>query len=419
MSPIEDFGIELVVEAPIPQQSPRVESLNEEVLQNLLVFMANAKDAQGLVADLELKLSNTPYLESKKEGMGKILKFIKVIAKNFDKLGFFESGDPKEIQKDLELSCQRAINKENPKPESRVELSAYRSYIPDEFDLKDSKLFNSLDRDSQSILMSCAIIHSAVNAINKSKQNSTDQPEIYSKILKPLIKYSQEEKEPHPINKYSFYKPSPINSLIGAFVNSAEVLSSFTYLAVNNAVDHRILSFFSSCAEIGCGIAGYYLKNKNYSTSFSKLMRNQAVLMSTSALIFSGQILSKGDFKQNEKNNLFADSILAAHYINSLLGLALIIPEKIMPENIIKDFYEKVDKKFDEKVDEMMNKIKLSYMPALKSPTKEQELFWLEFLSKDTKKNEEVDSKQSPKSSPRSAQVNQTERDHEIHHAIS
>ena len=170
MSPIEDFSeIELVVEAPIPQQSPRVESLNEEVLQNLLVFMSNAEGARQLVADLELKLSNTPYSERKKEGIEKILKFIEVIAGNFDKLGFFESGDPKEIQKDLELSCERAINKETPKPESRVELSAYRSYMPYEFDTKDTKLFNSLDRDSQSILMNCAIILSAVNAISKAK----------------------------------------------------------------------------------------------------------------------------------------------------------------------------------------------------------------------------------------------------------
>ena len=69
MSPIEDFSeIELVVEAPIPQQSPRVESLNEEVLQNLLVFMSNAEGARQLVADLELKLSNTPYSERKQRG---------------------------------------------------------------------------------------------------------------------------------------------------------------------------------------------------------------------------------------------------------------------------------------------------------------------------------------------------------------
>ena len=69
MNPIEDFSeIELVVEAPSPQQSPRVESLNEEVLQNLLVFMSNAEGARQLVADLELKLSNTPYSERKQRG---------------------------------------------------------------------------------------------------------------------------------------------------------------------------------------------------------------------------------------------------------------------------------------------------------------------------------------------------------------
>ena len=54
----------------------------------------------------------------------------------------------------------------------------------------------------------------------------------------------------------------------------------------------------------------------------------------------------------------------------------------------------------------MMSKIN---KPALKSPTREQELFWSKFLSKDAERNDEVDSsQQSPKSSPRSQRVSKT-----------
>ena len=370
---------------------------------NLIFFLVNAKGSKELRDDFESRL---PSEEAKKE----FQKFIKAIQENLDKLGFFESGDPKEIQKDLELSCQRAINKEIPQPERRVELSAYGgSYNPEELTVQDDKFFGSLERNTQSILMSCAIILSAVNAINQAKQNSTDQPQIYSKILEPLIKYSQQKKGPQE-KKISwtfdsiFNKPKPGVSLFGAALNVHQVFPSFIYLAKNKALDHRILSLGVVLGEIACGVVGYKLKNKSFSTSFSKLMRNQTALMATTALIYSGQILSKGNLKENEKNNLFPDSVLMAHYINLALSLALIIPN-----NQIRDFYENVDKRFDENFDKMMYKIRASFLPSLKLPTREQELFWSKFLSKDKEKNEEIDSsQQSPKSSPRTRRVNKT-----------
>ena len=370
---------------------------------NLIFFLVNAKGSKELRDDFESRL---PSEEAKKE----FQKFIKAIQENLDKLGFFESGDPKEIQKDLELSCQRAINKEIPQPERRVELSAYGgSYNPEELTVQDDKFFGSLERNTQSILMSCAIILSAVNAINQAKQNSNDQPQIYSKILEPLIKYSQQKKGPQE-KKISwtfdsiFNKPKPGVSLFGAALNVHQVFPSFIYLAKNKALDHRILSLGVVLGEIACGVVGYKLKNKSFSTSFSKLMRNQTALMATTALIYSGQILSKGNLKENEKNNLFPDSVLMAHYINLALSLALIIPN-----NQIRDFYENVDKRFDENFDKMMYKIRASFLPSLKLPTREQELFWSKFLSKDKEKNEEIDSsQQSPKSSPRTRRVNKT-----------
>ena len=368
----------------------------DEASRNLIFFLVNAKGSKELRDDFESRL---PSEEAKKE----FQKFIKAIQENLDKLGFFESGDPKKIQNDLELSCQRAINKEIPEPERRVELSAYGgSYNPEELTVQDDKFFGSLDRNTQSILMSCAIILSAVNAINQAKQNSTDQPQIYSKILGPLVEYSQQKKGPHKTNHSwtfdsIFNKPKPGVSLVGATLNALQVFPSFAYLAENKAVDHRILSLGVGLGEIFCGVGGYKLKNKNFSTSFSKLMRNQTALMATATLIYYGQILSKGDLKENEKNNLFPDSVLAAHYINLVLCLAL-----AAPENTIRNLYEK----FNEKLDEMMSKIN---KPALKSPTREQELFWSKFLSKDAERNDEVDSsQQSPKSSPRAQRVSKT-----------
>lgn len=394
MNPNEDFSdIDIVVS----QQQIRVESLNNNVLQNLIVFLVNATGSKELRDDFESRL---PSGEAKKQ----FQKFIKAIQENLDKLGFFESGDPKEIQKDLELSLVRAINREIPNPESRVELSAYRSYIPETLTVQDDKFFGSLDRDSQSILMSCAVILSALCAIDEANKNSTNNIKIYSGILKPLIKYSEQEKNPHKINKYSFNKPSPTNSVFGAFLNVTGIVSSFSYLAGNNNIGHRILSLGVALGEIACGVVGYKLKNKNFSTSLSKLMRNQTALMATTALIYSGRILSKGDFKEGEKNNLFPDSFLMAHYINLALSYAL-----ILPKNRIRDFYENVDKRFDEKFDEMMCKIRTSFLPSLKPITQEQELFWLKFLSKDKEKNEEIDSsQQSPKSSPRAQQLSKT-----------
>ena len=406
----------------------------DEASRNLIFFLVNAKGSKELRDDFESRL---PSEEAKKE----FQKFIKAIQENLDKLGFFESGNPKEIQNDLELSCQRAINKEIPEPERRVELSAYGgSYNPEELTVQDDKFFGSLDRNTQSILMSCAIILSAVNAINHAKQNSTDQPQIYSKILRPLVEYSQQKKGPQEkkiswtfdsiFNKPKpgvsfvgaalnainhswtfdsiFNKPKPGVSLVGAAFNALQVFPSYTYLAEYKALDLRILSLGVVLGEIACGVIGYKMNDKNFSTSFSKLMRNQTALMATAALIYSGQILSKGDLKENEKNNLFPDSVLAAHYINLVLCLAL-----ILPKNRIKDFYENVDKRFDENFDEnfdkMMYKIRASFLPSLKLPTREQELFWSKFLSKDKEKNEEIDSsQQSPKSSPRTRRVNKT-----------
>ena len=110
MNPKKDFGDIGIV---VSQQQIRVESLNNNVLKNLIVFLVNATGSKELRDDFESRL---PSGEAKKQ----FQKFIKAIQENLDKLGFFESGDPKEIQKDLELSLIRTINREIPKPESRV-----------------------------------------------------------------------------------------------------------------------------------------------------------------------------------------------------------------------------------------------------------------------------------------------------------
>lgn len=263
MNPNEDFSdIDIVVS----QQQIRVESLNNNVLQNLIVFLVNATGSKELRDDFESRL---PSGEAKKQ----FQKFIKAIQENLDKLGFFESGDPKEIQKDLELSLVRAINREIPKPESRVELSACGSYTFSEtLTVQDDKFFGSLHRDSQSILMSCAVILSSLCAIDEANKNSTNNTEIYSGILNPLVTYSKQEKEPHKINKSPFNKPSPTNSVFGAFLNVTGIVSSFSYLAGNNNMGHRILSLGVALGEIACGVVGYKLENKNFSTSLSKLI---------------------------------------------------------------------------------------------------------------------------------------------------
>jgi hypothetical protein len=376
---------------------------------NLIFFLVNAKGSEELRDDFE---SRFPIEEAKKE----FQKFIKAIQENLDKLGFFESGDPKKIQKDLELSCERAINKETPKPESRVELSAYRSYIPDEFDTKDTDLFNSLERNSQSILMICAVILSAVNAINQANQNSTDQPEIYKEILKPLIKYSQVEKTPHKINKYLFHKQDPAVSVIGGALNWSSVMLCWFIQLQNSIEKNKESSFYSSYKsasppvaglELLLGFTGVFIKNNNYDITPLKLIRNQATLSAITALTYYAKSLFKGNSTQDE----IFDSVLFAHWGNVALGLAL-----SLPNNPIKRLYENIDNGMDNiKLPNIWgSNLTKSKDIEINQSSKVQEKFWNSFLSKLVKKSEEIDLQQSPKSSPRSEQVTKVDEDFEI-----
>ena len=376
----------------------------DEASRNLIFFLVNAGGYKKFIDDFGLTLPNE---EDKKN----FRKFVGAIAKNLNELEFFKSGDPKEIAKDLNSSLQRVKNGEKPYPERQFELNSYRSYFPEELTYEDRSFWERLSRDSQSILTNCAIILSAVNAINQAEQNPTQisgpkDPKIYPEILKPLIEYSKREKGPHK-TKHSwtfnsiFYKPRPVVSLASGAVNLLEATCAVGLLGSRNKFDHRILSLGVALGEVFCGAVGYKMKDKNYSTSPLKLMRNQAVLMATTALICFGQIPFKGDIKQNEKNDLFPEALLWAHYINLALSLALIVPK-----NRIKDLYEKVDKGVDEKLGEMMSKIKAFGTPALEVPTREDNSFWLKILSKDTERNKKIDSsQQSPESSPKPQRV--------------
>jgi hypothetical protein len=331
--------------------------------------------------------------------------------------GFLSNLFSKRKATECEVPCATSAkaqepNKETPKPESRVELSAYRSYIPDEFDAKDAKLFHSLDRNSQSILMNCAIILSAVNAISKAKQNSTDQPEIYPEILKPLIEYSQEKKGPHKINKN---KPDPMVSVIGGVLNMASVIICWLIEVQNNYEKKKLSSFYSSYKSASPPVAGLELllglmglrDNKNYNITPLKLLRNQAMLTTITALTYSAQSL----FKENITQDKIFNSVLFAHCGNVALGLAL-----SLPNNPIKRLYENIDNRMDN--------IKLPNVWGL-NPTKSkdteinqsiqvQEQFWGRYFLELAKKSEEIDLQQSPKSSPRTAQIHQAEQVHEI-----
>lgn len=372
---------------------------------NLIFFLVNAKGSKELRGDFESRL---PSEEAKK----KFQKFIKAIQENLDKLGFFESGDPKKIQKDLELSCERAINKETPNPESRVELSAYRSYIPDEFDTKDTDLFNSLERNSQSILMSCAIILSAVNAINQANQSSTNNPSgIYKEILKPLIEYSQVEKTSHKIKKYLFHK-DPAVSVIGGALNWSSVMLCWFIELQNSIEKNKKSSFYSSyksasppvaVLELLLGFTGDFTKNENYIITPLKLIRNQVTLYAITALTYSAK---RSLLKENSTQDEIFESVFFTHLGNVTLGLAL-----SLPNNPIKRLYENIDKGIDNiKLPNIWGlNLTKSKKIEIKQPSEEQKKFWESFLSKLVKKSEEIDSsQQSPMLSPRTRRVNKT-----------
>ena len=185
-----------------PSSDSSTDSSDKQALENILFFLANIPNSEKLLSNLASKLpANIDPEEREKEAIRKFQKCLEVFRQNFDKLEFFESSDLEKIEKSLALSTQRAIEKDpNIKPESRLELSAYRSYFTGTDDFKDGKFFDSLDRDSQSILMGCAIIICAVNAINQAKQNSgsdreshDSEPVTYPEILKPLIELSDDD----------------------------------------------------------------------------------------------------------------------------------------------------------------------------------------------------------------------------------
>jgi hypothetical protein len=253
-----------------------------------------------------------------------------------------------------------------------LELSAYRSYFTGTDDFKDGKFFNSLDRDSQSILMGCAIIICAVNAINQAKQNcvseleshallASDNPIIYSKILEPLIKYSQEEKDPHGANKILLMNASFPKFYVdnfGVFKNVSAILAVSIVenirkntppseyeekLKVNNPF--LLASSLSVFIEFLNGMAINY--KKNYHTTPAKLIRNEALCLATSALVYSAYNTFKVDVPKghdfnDEEKNLFARSYLIVKFANTFLGLML-----VMPKNYIQDGYNIIDKKLD------------------------------------------------------------------------
>lgn len=354
-----------------PSSDSSTDSSDKQALENIFFFLANIPNSEKLLSNLASKLpANIDPEEREKEAIRKFQKCLEVFRQNFDKLKFFESSDLEKIEKSLALSTQRAIEKDpNIKPESRLELSAYRSYFTGTDDFKDGKFFDSLDRDSQSILMGCAIIICAVNAINKAKQNSgsdleshASEPVTYPEILKPLIEYSQAKKDPHEVNKILLMNASFSKQYVGILCAMKNISATLglsiaenirknklpedPYKRNLNAKDPFIVATaFSVIAETfnGLGSGG----NENYQTSPAKLLRNEAICLATSALIYSAYNAFKVDVPrghdfEDEEKYLFARSYLITKLANTVFSSIL-----LLPKNFIRDGYEMIDKKLD------------------------------------------------------------------------
>ncbi len=346
------------------------DSSDKQALENILFFLANIPNSEKLLSNLASKLpANIDPEEREKEAIRKFQKCLEVFRQNFDKLEFFESSDLEKIEKSLALSTQRAIEKDpNIKPESRLELSAYRSYFTGTDDFKDGKFFDSLDRDSQSILMGCAIIICAVNAINQAKQNSgsdreshDSEPVTYPEILKPLIEYSQAKKDPHEVNKILLMNASFSKQYVGILCAMKNISATLGLSIAENIrknkipdVDKRdlnakdpfiVATAFSVIVETLNGLSSG--GNENYQTSPAKLLRNEAICLATSALIYSAYNAFKVDVPrghdfEDEEKYLFARSYLITKLANTVFGSIL-----LLPKNFIRDGYEMIDKKLD------------------------------------------------------------------------
>lgn len=353
-----------------PSSDSSTDSSDKKALENILFFLANIPNSEKLLSNLASKLpANIDPEEREKEAIRKFQKCLEVFRQNFDKLEFFESSDLEKIEKSLALSTQRAIEKDpNIKPESRLELSAYRSYFTGTDDFKDGKFFDSLDRDSQSILMGCAIIICAVNAINQAKQNSgsdreshDSEPVIYPEILKPLIEYSQAKKDPHEVNKILLMNASFSKQYVGILCAMKNISATLGLSIAENIrknkipdVDKRdlnakdpfiVATAFSVIVETLNGLSSG--GNENYQTSPAKLLRNEAICLATSALIYSAYNAFKVDVPrghdfEDEEKYLFARSYLITKLANTVFGSIL-----LLPKNFIRDGYEMIDKKLD------------------------------------------------------------------------
>lgn len=353
-----------------PSSDSSTDSSDKQALENILFFLANIPNSEKLLSNLASKLpANIDPEEREKEAIRKFQKCLEVFRQNFDKLEFFESSDLEKIGKSLALSTQRAIEKDsNIKPESRLELSAYRSYFTGTDDFKDGKFFDSLDRDSQSILMGCAIIICAVNAINQAKQNSGSdleshalEPVTYSEILKPLIQYSQAKKDHHEVNKILLMNASFSKQYVGILCTLKNISATLGLSIAENIrknkipdVDKRnlnakdsfiVATAFSVIVETLNGLSSG--GNENYQTSPAKLLRNEAICLATSALIYSVYNAFKVDVPrghdfEDEEKYLFARSYLITKLANTVFGSIL-----LLPKNFIRDGYEMIDKKLD------------------------------------------------------------------------
>jgi hypothetical protein len=350
---IENFGSE--------------EKTQSEILQNLLYFVANAKDSDKLIETAKEKLSSEiPEEQKHLEIITKFQNILNVFRKNFEALGFFEDRNSDEIANDLQSSYQRVVAKSSyPKPESQLELVSYRSYLtPREgFDYRDRKFFDSLDRDSQSILMGCAIIICAVDAINKtmpcsnpeieSQALTREEPQIHHEILKPLLEYSQEKK--------GFNRDKKFDSKILKFNSSyskenigiiCPIFNCFTSVGMGLSALSRdankfgyigALIFFSFMPDL-TNLVGAVSKNKNFQISPAKFLRNEAIILASTGLLYSvyNQILKRENLEDRK-----IESLINGYFTTKALSIPLNL--LLLPRsNTIRSIYEKFDKKISD-----------------------------------------------------------------------
>ena len=333
-----------------------------EILQNLLFFVANAKDSDKLIENAKEKLSSEiPEEQKQLEIINKFQNILNVFRKNFEVLGFFEDRNSEEIANYLKSSYQRAVGQSlHSKPESQLELASYRSYLTPckGFDYRDRKFFDSLDRDSQSILMGCAIIICAINAINKTMFGSSPdsesqglvskKPQIHHEILKPLLEYSQEKKgfyrDEKSDSKLLKFNSSFNKEYIGFIWMGLNVFTSAGVTITGLSYDQEKFGYITGLAPLSfvssiIGLKGLVSKNKNFHISPVKFLRNEAILLASTGLICS--IYNQISPQENSDDKRM-ESFINGYCTTTALSIPLNL--LLMFRNPIRSIYEKFDK---------------------------------------------------------------------------